>query len=87
MRNIFTEKLYIKYCGVAIPRLFSKKSKLSIIVLKLKSRYLETKLPTTSFYPLESFFWKKSKNMSATSLPALFSAILKKIKNSQVISY
>ena len=30
MRNIFLEKLYIKYGGETIPRLFSKKPKLSI---------------------------------------------------------
>ena len=30
MRNIFVEKLYTKYGVETIPRLFSKKSKLSI---------------------------------------------------------
>ena len=30
MRNIFVEKLYAKFAGESIPRLLSKKSKLSI---------------------------------------------------------
>ena len=30
IRNIFVEKSYTKYAGEAIPRLLSKKSKLSI---------------------------------------------------------
>ena len=70
MRNIFFAKSYIKPDGETIPRSFSKKSKLSIsldyavlcslFLLYPKVRtieiYTETKLQTTCFYLIYSFF-------------------------------
>ena len=84
-RNILLEKSYTKCSGETSHRPFSEKLKLSIsldqqFVLKslfllygkLKAiKYIETKLQTTCFQLVLSFF-KKLKR-SGTSLPALFS--------------
>ena len=87
MRNIFLERSYSKCGGETSPRPFSKKLKLTIsldqwckVLYSLLyyfaswglSKYIETKLQTTCFHLILSFF--KNKERSGTSLPASFSA-------------
>ena len=56
--DIFLEKSYKKYCGDAIPRAFSRKSKLNISVDQqckvLYKLFLSTKVQTTCFYLIYS---------------------------------
>ena len=74
MINIFLKKSYIKCGGETIPRLFYKKSKLSICLDQQSkvlyslfffipsgglSKFIETKLQTTCFYLILSFFKKQ----------------------------
>ena len=77
MRNIFLKKSYTKYAGETIPRLFSKKSKLSVslcfIVCQAEGyrNILKRNCSSLAFTLCKAFFKKKK---SETGLPVLFSA-------------
>ena len=86
IRNIFLEKLYTKCGRESSPKPFSEKFKLSIYLdqqskvlynlfllygkLRAIDIYIETKLQTTCFCLILSFFLKQ--NRSGTSLPPYF---------------
>ena len=90
MRNIFLQKLYTKFYGETIPRLFLKNQNWEYLCINsLKfcavcsycmpswglSKYIETKLHTTWVYLIESLF--KSQNRPETSLPPIVCMIFK----------
>ena len=96
MRNIFLEKSYIKSTGKTSSQPFSKKIKIEPLDQQSRvsysffivcpsgglSQYFKTKVKTTCFSLIQSFF-KKSK--SGTSSPALFSAWFLKKNISHII--
>ena len=81
MRNIFLEKSYTKSGGETIPRIFSKKSKLSVsldqqseinIQIVVHQNILKLRDLKLSFILYKAF--SNNKKTSGTSLPASFSA-------------
>ena len=80
-RTIFLEKTYPKWGGDSIFRPFSKKSKLRVsldksfyIVLYSLSiwgllKHIETKMQTTCFYLIKSFFKKIKRDLELVFLP------------------